>query len=156
MITPTNQTTLNQEQPGIKINSNNATVTLSGDAVEPGDQALSSTGKMTSPQIKEESSIEHQSSTNPNNVSRIVPELPVAATSGIVTAGKGSEMLNILVNDSFSTNKSGKIKKAAGKKNKKGGGGAKEKKQRQASIMGYSAMEILQMKDAEKKLNEKP
>ena len=63
-------------------------------------------------------------------------------------------MLNILVNDSFSTNKSGKIKKAGGKKNKKGAG--KEKKGRQASIMGYSAMEILQMKDAEKKLNEKP
>lgn len=155
MITPTNQATVNQDQPGIKINSNNATVTLSGDAVEPGEQAFSSVGKMTSPQIKEESSIEQQSSTNPNNVSRVVPELPVAATSGIVTAGKGSEMLNILVNDSFSTNKSGKIKKAAGKKNKKGGGG-KEKKQRQASIMGYSAMEILQMKDAERKLNEKP
>lgn len=66
-----------------------------------------------------------------------------------MTAGKGSEMLNILVNDSFSTNKSGKKKSKKAKK----GGPAKEKK---ANIMGFSAMEILQMKDAEKKLNAKP
>lgn len=45
--------------------------------------------------------------------------------TGIVTAGKCSEMLNILVNESFSTAKSGKHKKS-GKKTKKAGG--KEKK----------------------------
>ena len=66
-------------------------------------------------------------------------------------------MLNILVNDSFSTNKSGKIKKPGkgGKKNAKKSG-AKEKKPKAASIMGYSALEVLQMKEAERKLNEKP
>ena len=50
-----------------------------------------------------------------------MPELAISPSgTGITTAGKGSEMLNILVNDSFSTNKSGKIKK--GGKKKKGAG----------------------------------
>ena len=56
-------------------------------------------------------------------------------------------MLNILVNDSFSTNKSGKRKK----KGKKGKG-----KKESAQEMGYSAMEILQMKETEKLENAKP
>ena len=67
----------------------------------------------------------------------VIPEL-------IVTAGKGNEMLNILVNDSFSTNKSGK------KKTKKGKGKDKEKeKSKKKNKAGFSAMEILQMKDEE-------
>jgi hypothetical protein len=39
-------------------------------------------------------------------------------TSGIVTAGKGDEMLNILVNDSFSTTKSKKKSKGLKKGSK--------------------------------------
>ena len=53
--------------------------------------------------------------TEQSKASNLVPELSIAE---ITTAGKGDEMLNILVNDSFSTNKSGKKK---GKKSKKGG-----------------------------------
>jgi len=64
-------------------------------------------------------------------------------------------MLNILVNDSFSTAKSGKHKKNS-KKTKKSGVSKDKKKHKEASIMGYSAMEILQMKEAEKKLSQKP
>ena len=68
----------------------------------------------------------------------VVPELPIA---GLVTAGKQDEMLNILVNDSFSTNKSGKKK---GKKSKKGKGDKAVAKE-----MGFSALEILQLKETE-------
>lgn len=70
-----------------------------------------------------------------------MPDLPI---TGIVTAGKGSEMLNILVNDSFSTNRSGMSRRGkGGKKNKKKGSATKEKKEKKANIMGFSAMEIL-------------
>lgn len=63
--------------------------------------------------------------------------------TGIVTAGKGSEMLNILVNDSFSTNSRMSRRGKGGKKNKKKGSATKEKKEKKANIMGFSAMEIL-------------
>lgn len=78
---------------------------------------------------------------------KFTPIVPHLNTTGITTAGKGDEMLNILVNDSFSTNKSGKRKK----KGKKGKG-----KKDSAQEMGYSAMEILQMKETEKLENAKP
>lgn len=66
--------------------------------------------------------------------------------NALTTAGKGEEMLNILVNDtSFSTNKSGKRSVKKGKKGKKGEVGHSKAKE-----MGFSAMEILQMRDAEK------
>ena len=133
MITsPINQ---GASENGIKINT---TVTLSGDAVDPGDANVRT--NPPTPKVNQESSIDTSNKTSVN-ASKVVPELPV--TSGIVTAGKGSEMLNILVNDSFSTNKSGKLKKGGknGKKNGKKAG--KEKKSKGASIMGYSAMEIL-------------
>ena len=58
-------------------------------------------------------------------------------------------MLNILVNDSFSTQKSGKKKSKKGKKEKE----IKPKKKPKA---GFSAMEILQMKDEEAKKEAKP
>ena len=57
-------------------------------------------------------------------------------------------MLNILVNDSFSTTKSKKKGKKGGKK-----GGKKDKSPQKG---GFSAMEILQMKDAEAKEKAKP
>ena len=46
-----------------------------------------------------------------------MPVMPALQTTGITTAGKGDEMLNILVNDSFSTQKS--KKKGKGKKGSK-------------------------------------
>ena len=52
-------------------------------------------------------------------------------------------MLNILVNDSFSTQKS--KRKGKGKK-----GSKNKSKGMKASEMGFSAMEILQMKETEK------
>ena len=68
---------------------------------------------------KEETSFHDSTKSKPKD--KVVPELAISPSgTGIVTAGKGSEMLNILVNDSFSTNKSGKIKK--GGKKKKGAG----------------------------------
>lgn len=72
--------------------------------------------------------------TNTTGAAKFTPIVPHLNTTGITTAGKGDEMLNILVNDSFSTNKSGKRKK----KGKKGKG-----KKDSAQEMGYSAMEIL-------------
>lgn len=73
--------------------------------------------------------------------SKLVPNLSIAE---ITTAGKGDEMLNILVNDSFSTTNSGKKKNKKGKKGGKKGKAVAEK-------MGFSALEILQMKDKETK-----
>ena len=61
----------------------------------------------------------------------VVPALPIAV---ITTAGKGDEMLNILVNDSFSTSKSKKKKKGGKKGSKKG----KDDKKG-----GFTALEIL-------------
>ena len=120
MASPRNQ---GASDNGIKINT---TVTLSGDAVEPAEVVAT---EPPTPKINNE----HDTSVDPSRhssktASKGLPELPVA--SGIVTAGKGSEMLNILVNDSFSTNKSGKIKKPGkgGKKNSKKP--VKEKKQK--------------------------
>jgi hypothetical protein len=66
-----------------------------------------------------------------------------------VTAGRGDEMLNILVNDSFSTTKSKKSKVKTGKNDKK----VSKKALPQA---GYSAVEILQMKTQQKNPTAKP
>ena len=73
-------------------------------------------------------------------------EMPLRTTpTGIVAVGKGSEMLNILINDSFSTNHS---KKTGG--TRKGGKKklASRTREHSAQQTGYSALEILQMKDA--------
>ena len=117
MASPKNQGAFDN---GIKINT---TVTLSGDAVEPADAVRT---EPPSPNRNEHDTSADPSRPSSKTPSKGVPELPV--TSGIVTAGKGSEMLNILVNDSFSTSKSGKIKKPGkgGKKSSKKPG--KEKK----------------------------
>lgn len=74
------------------------------------------------------------------------PLVPALQVAELTTAGKGDEMLNIVINDSFSTTKSKKKKKGA----KKGKGGKNDKKG------GFTALEILQMKDAEKKEASKP
>ena len=117
MASPKNQ---GASDNGIKINT---TVTLSGDAVEPTDVVGT---EPPTPNINEHDTSVDPSRHSSKTASKGVPEQPI--TSGIVTAGKGSEMLNILVNDSFSTNKSGKIKKPGkgGKKSSKKPG--KEKK----------------------------
>lgn len=82
--------------PEIQIGPNGATVTLSGDHISPASPEKS-----------------HLSSTI-----LAVSQAPLrVAPSGVVTAGKGKEMLNILVNDSFSTNHSKKTgSKKGGKK----------------------------------------
>ena len=96
-----------EDENVIKINPISATVTLSGDHISPANENASDDNKFNITQVTEQS-----------KASNIVPELSIAE---ITTAGKGDEMLNILVNDSFSTNKSGK-------KRKKGKKGGKDKK----------------------------
>ena len=111
-----------EEEKRMQINPNSATVTLSGGDIPPAAQD----DKTSADQVLSEDPNEEAKQT-------LVPELSMAE---ITTAGKGDEMLNILVNDSFSTNKSGKKK---GKKGKKG----KQMAKMVAEKMGFSAMEIL-------------
>ena len=83
-------------EDALQINANSGTVTLSGaDGEAP----------------KEEAGI-------PAGLTRFQPVVPALPMTQITTAGKGEEMLNILVNDSsFSTNQDKKKRK----KGKKGG-----------------------------------
>ena len=114
-------------EDAIQINANSGTVTLSGDADQP---------------PKEEGGI-------PAGLTRFQPVVPALPMTQITTAGKGEEMLNILVNDSsFSTNQDKKKKK----KGKKGKG----KQHKVAKEMGFTAEEILQMKDEAKRAQSKP
>ena len=114
-------------EDALQINATSGTVTLSGDAELQ----------------KEEGGI-------PAGLTRFQPVVPALPMTQITTAGKGEEMLNILVNDSsFSTNQDKKKKK----KGKKGG---KSKQPKVAKEMGFTAEEILQMKDEEKRAKSKP
>ena len=102
-----------------KINQDSATITLYGDQIQ-SPVSLKKT----------RNSLLNQSSTSQNE--------PRIAPTGVVTAGRGDEMLNILVNDSFSTNKSKKVVKT-GKETGKG----KKVGKKALPKAGYSAMEIL-------------